>query len=171
MKYVFAIDPGTGSSSPAGVALLDMKEKKVIWSANVWPIGYKAKLKMPVHHRIKLIRDQIEKLWDETVEEYGVDNIGVAMENFVMRGKGGATLQQFMGAVLTIFPVITPFCEVHNTTMKKFVGGTGKANKVKIGYKLLGVMPESKEYIQELMDLKEWDQVDAIGIGFTARFN
>jgi len=169
-RYVFGIDPGTGSSSPAAVAFYDTQEKIVLWSDDVWPLGHKVKTKMPNHHRIGMIRKRIKDLWDDAESQYGTDNMGVAMENFVMKGIGGATLQMFRGAILTIFPYTVPCVEVHNTSMKKLVGGTGKADKIKIGLALMCKIRNNEAMIQELLDLKLYDQIDAIGIAYAAKF-
>lgn len=173
IQYVFAIDPGTGSSSPAAVAFFDAKNQEVIWSADIWPLGYKPssrKDRMLPHVRIKMIFDQITKLWEQTVAEYPLNRIGVCTENFVMQGKGGATLQQMRGAVLCIFPLSVSITEVNNKTMKKVAGGHGGADKEQIGEFLIKALPKSAEVLKELLDLEAWDQIDAIGLAYAAEF-
>lgn len=171
MKYVFAIDPGTGSTSPAAVAFYDAQSKEVLWSCDIWPLGYKKRGNtIQTITRIQLIVKQLEKLWKETIAKYPINQIGIAIENFVMQGKGGATLQMFRGGALCVFEKEQKVSEVGNTSMKKGAGGHGGASKEEVADGLIKRIPKSAEYIKELKDLKAWDQIDAIGIAFCAEF-
>lgn len=171
MKYVIGIDPGTGSSSPAAIAFYDKHTNQVLWSMDLWPLGYKANSKnMTAIYRIKLIINQIDKLWKETILKYPANQIGISIENFVMVGKGGATLQMFRGAALCVFPATQRIVDVPNTTMKRIAGGKGSADKGQIADGLIDRIPLSAEYIKELKDLKAWDQIDAIGLAYAAEF-
>jgi len=172
MNYVFAIDPGTGSSSPAAICLYDRIEKEVIWSYDLWPLGYKARGgSMTNIHRIKLIIDQMDKIWADTITKFPINQIGISIENFVMQGKGGATLQMFRGAALCVFPPTQKIVNVQNSAMKKIAGGKGSADKEQIAISLIEKLPKSAEYIKELKDLEAWDQIDAIGLAYAADFS
>jgi len=171
MNYVFGIDPGSGSSSPAAIALYDRIEKEVIWTHAIWPLGYKKRCgNMEPIVRIKMIVTQMEKVWEQTIQNYPTNEIGIAIENFVIQGKGGATLQMFRGAAMCIFPVTQEIIDIPNTTMKRIAGNSGKAGKEDIGEALKLHIPNSEEYIQQLIDLKLWDEIDAIGLAYSAEF-
>lgn len=166
---VFAIDPGTGVNSACGVAVLKTEFKsgdtELLHLQDVWPRRAHTK----TMSRIKDIVDQLEELMGEYYEKSSDTNVfAVAIESFVMRGKGGETLQRFIGAALTRVPVTsTPIIEIQNTSMKKFVGGTGKADKEGVLKKVLIEFPANRLLLEAAVK-KQYDCIDAIGIGLTA---
>lgn len=170
IKYVFGIDPGTGSKSACGVCLLDVEENTVVWSASIYPKG-KASPTMPAHHRIKHINENLQQLYLSAVDM--CDDTGtrvvVGIESFVMKGKSGETLAQFKGAVMSGLPFEADIREVQNTTVKKYAGNSGKADKLQIAEALKEKLPASKELLQELIDNGRWDEVDAIGIAWSVK--
>lgn len=171
IKYVLGIDPGTGSRSACGVALLDLDAGAVLWTAELYPRDGRAQPGMPVHHRIKLINEQVQELFAQA-EDFASDSdsrVIVGIESFVMRGKGGETLAQFKGAVMSGLPLKTEIKEVQNTTIKKYAGDTGKADKMQVGKGLIERLPVSAGYIQNLMDNRKWDEIDAIAIAWTVK--
>lgn len=164
---IFAIDPGTGVKSACGVAVIEQAPNgtlELIHIEDIWPKQAHSSTMM----RIRDIVDQVEELMGYYYENKGAHEFGVAIESFVMRGKGGETLQRFIGAVLTRVPSTkTHIIEVQNTTMKKFVGGTGKADKELVLKKVLIQFPANQKLI--LAGVKQqYDGIDAVGIGLTA---
>lgn len=163
---VFSIDPGTGVKSACGIAVLSVKpgqEPELLHIEDVWAIRPQPTTMM----RIRDVVDQVEQLMTEWYEKSD-GSFAVAIESFVMRGKGGETLQRFIGAVLTRVPTNkTKIIEVANTKMKKFVGGTGKADKELVLKKVLIKFPANDKLI--LAGIREqYDGIDAVGIGLTA---
>lgn len=166
-RVVFAIDPGTGVNSACGIAVLAELSGQlvIVHLEDVWP----RKAHKSTMSRIRDIVDQVEDLMSRIYEEYSDCEMRVAIESFVMRGKGGETLQRFIGAVLTRVPG-DPYVKIHeiqNTTMKKFVGGTGKADKELILKKVLIRFPNN-ELLLTAAAGKKYDSIDAIGIGLAA---
>ncbi len=160
-----AIDPGTGLKSACGIAILksssvgvELLQLKDLWTRTPQPNALM---------RIRDIVDQIEDIYTEWYDKEN-GNIAVAIESFVMRGKGGESLQRFIGAALTRVPSPkVPIIEVANTKMKKFVGGSGASDKEAILKKVLIKFPANQALIMAGVR-KEYDAIDAVGIGLTA---
>lgn len=165
-EFYMGIDPGTGSSSPAAIALYNAYSNEVLSIRAFWPDDRKAE---PIK-RIKTIATQVDNIIKNLVrrENSILTDCTVACEDFVMRGKGGATLQMFRGAILTLFPLDTRIVTVQNTGMKRLVTGTGKADKKQIGEALLNNIPKNAELIKMLIEAEGWDELDAIGIAYAA---
>jgi Holliday junction resolvasome RuvABC endonuclease subunit len=149
------IDPGTGSSSALGVALIDTEAKKLLdWAAFT--------SKGDAWERIRDITHQLADFYKEHTHITVVTS-----EYFVMRGKGGETLARMVGAVISTVPTIARWREVQNSRVKKQLGGHGAATKQEVSEGVLdyfGDDPESVATISELMMDEEWDVLDAIAI-------
>lgn len=162
---VLGIDPGTGSSSACGLAAFEPDTLKIIFATDVWAISHQH----PTHHRIKDIVNQVTTTVDGLLATHPLLLVGI--ESFVMRGKGGETLQRFIGAALTSLPYSLDVVEVANTSMKKFVGGRGASDKEEVA---LGVLQffkgndHSFRVVCELMETQKRDAIDALGIAIAA---
>lgn len=159
---VIALDPGTGSSSGFGLAIFDPTNQDIVHHDALWPM-----MSRPTIHRIKSIREQLV----DNINKYVTGETIVAIESFVMRGKSGETLQRMIGAALTAVPYRVKIVEVQNTSMKKWVGNTGKADKQQVMkgvQKYFALNPLSLVKITKLIDEDQDDILDAFGIGICA---
>lgn len=150
-----AIDPGTGVSSPAG--FVEFNAEGRIFTAKT--ITTKKKT---ANERLKEITSQIQ-------EQMTGEADLICIENFYLRGLGGQTLQRMIGASIGVSPSKTPIQEVQNTTVKRIVGGTGKADKETVADGVYHWFAErdseSVGIIQRLICDEQWDILDAFAIG------
>ncbi len=155
---IVGIDPGTGASSPTGFAAIDPIDKRIIWICDV------RSQRTKLEHRIKDISLRVDTLlWSLDPSVWSK----VYCESFVMRGKGGETLSRLTGALMSVVPDHMDFDFVQNTTVKKLVAGHGGGNKEDVAYgvkKFFGFDSEEAAQVQQLIDGKKWDQVDALAI-------
>lgn len=151
---VLGIDPGTGLNSPAAIFVFDAVTKKIIYSDE-----YSSK-KKDATSRIREIALKIA----QKIGYFRPDLF--CIENFVMRGKGGETLQRFIGSLIPFTLEVVPFIQVQNTTVKKMVGGTGKAEKPEVALGVLNYF-EGISDIQTLIDNEKWDTLDAAAIAIS----
>lgn len=161
---VVAVDPGTGQSSPSGVVVFDSVTKKI---REVRECGSDYAL---VHHRIHDISDVIEGLMVE-LEMNGESEVLFAIESFVMRGKGGETLQRLIGSLLGRVPYSFKVKEVSNTQMKLLIGGHGRANKLEVAEGAKAWFKGnhmSEGLVHSMIQSSQWDLTDALGIGIAA---
>lgn len=160
MKFkLVGIDPGTGVSSPTGIAIFDT-------DGNIEFTGTIACNYKDANKRLRYIADQLKHLTNDYKE---IDL--VCIETFVMRGKGGQTLQRMIGAAIATVKHETPIQEVFNTTVKRIVGLTGKAGKFEVGNGVLNWFltknEKSSNSIVELIADEQWDILDAFAIGIS----
>ena len=161
---VIGIDPGTGRSSPTGIAVYHSETRKIVYTAR---ITTEFTLE---HHVIKDLADKLGKHLKYATKLREVQFL-VGCETFVIKGKAGQILQRLIGAFLTRIPFNWTFISVFNTTMKRIVGGHGKAEKIQVAEELLkqfAKCPYSVNYIKDLIDMKRWDETDALGIALCA---
>lgn len=159
---VCGLDPGTGASSPTGVAIFDPETKEIIALKNVAP----PKAVTKFSHRVRFISEEVEELL-LSVNPYS-EQLYTYVESFVMRGKGGEMLARLTGALMSIVPWHSEFDLVANTTVKKLVAGHGRAEKVEVANAVLvyfSTNDASKQVVLEAMKKAEWDQLDALAIG------
>lgn len=171
IKYIFAVDPGTGSSSACGVAFIEKESGRVLWTASIYAKDNQPQKSMKARHRIKLILEQVMPLYEHAVD-FAKDqdsDVLVAVEAFVIKGKGGVTLEHMKGAFYAALPLKAEIVEVQNTVVKKVAGGKGTASKEQIGKFLQELIPDSSSYIQELINKEKWDEIDAVGIAYSSR--
>lgn len=156
---IVGIDPGTGVSSPTGIAIFDSEGT----------IDFKTTISCNYKDGNKRLRYISDTLKDLTNNYDGIDL--VCIETFVMRGKGGQTLQRMIGAAIATVKHETPIQEVYNTTVKRLVGGTGKADKAQVGegvYKWFhSKNQDSSLIIRKLYMEDQWDILDAFAIGIS----
>ena len=169
-RYIIGIDPGTGSTSPCGFALYDSKEDKILATYGVWPTSGKAPKDMAVRERIFRISEKIKDLVESVVDSYGVDQVGLSIEAFLIRGKGGETLMRLKGAILAKVPLTLEVIEIQNSTMKKRAGGHGGADKKEIADHLSFTLDASnRDILTALTNLGKWDEIDAVGLAVSAK--
>ena len=157
---ILAIDPSTGSSSPVGIALFNAQTKGIIFYTNILT---KKKL---LHHRIRDIIEQLTAIMDEIPKPYTV-----VIEQFVMRGKGGESLQRVIGAYMALIPYECELVFVQNTTAKLFIGGHGHAEKAEVCQGVMRWFKDNETSFQitkELTTKCEYDIIDAFALGVSA---
>ena len=156
---VIGVDPGTGSSSPLGVVLIDFDTLDILEYAEYWSEGRK-----DATTRIREIAQKFCTSWPDVVDM-------VAIEYFVMRGKGGETLSRMVGAVIGCLPPMAMFVEVQNTTVKKIVAGHGAGSKEDVADGVLAYFSSNENslaLITEWTHDERWDLIDAVAIAVTA---
>ena len=159
---VAGLDPGTGASSPTGLALFDPETREIIALQNVAPPDALKKFS----HRVRYISEEVEEVL-LSVNPYDVQ-LYTYCESFVMRGKGGEMLARLTGALMSIVPWHSEFDTVANTTVKKLVAGHGRADKVEVAQAVLTYFASnaaSAALVQGAMKRAEWDKLDALAIG------
>jgi Holliday junction resolvasome RuvABC endonuclease subunit len=159
-NIVIGLDPGTGISSPTGFAAFDPDAQVLLHAQEVWTS------KQEFSERIKEIADQVEELL------FAIDpdvNVTVYVESFVMRGKGGEMLARLTGALMASVPDhCQPVATIQNTTVKKIVGGHGRADKAEVAngvHTYFQADAESRERVQAYINAKLFDVLDALAIG------
>jgi Holliday junction resolvasome RuvABC endonuclease subunit len=157
---VVAIDPGTGVSSPTGLAVFDPYTREILLVAN---LGSKKKTSQG---RIKDITKQLAA----ELAPFASTTLVCFVEYFVMRGKGGETLQRMVGGYIAVLPEEMELEEVQNSTVKKTLAGHGAADKRSVA---MGVRDwfygnkTSSDMINILTSRYEEDIIDALAIGIT----
>jgi Holliday junction resolvasome RuvABC endonuclease subunit len=164
-QLIVGLDPGTGISSPTGFCCFDPITLDIYYAGN---IGTKRKA---LQHRIKEISDIVENTLIDVQARFPEANITVAIESFVMRGKGGETLQRLIGSFLGRLPYHFNLIHVQNSTVKLIVGGHGRSSKEQVAAGLLtifGANSSSLKQIEQLTSASAWDILDALAIGAAA---
>lgn len=159
---VVGIDPGAGVKSATGVAVVDMETYEILMTRDIWPKNRKAR----APYRIMSIAIQVDEILVELPSRFLLVN-----EHFVMRGKGGETLQRLVGAIYATAYTDTEFLEASNMQLKQFLSesGSGKATKedVALGVKRwFAAKNKIKEVqlIDKLIGEKKWDSLDALAV-------
>lgn len=161
---VLSIDPGSGVSSPTGIALFNPVTKDIIHTTNLYT-QYK-----PTEHRIKDITEQLSSL----LNQLNGETYEVYIESFVMRGKGGETLQRLIGAFLSIIPFHIKIRFVQNTKVKLAMGQHGHADKLQVCQGVINwfaTNSASYELLNKLTQRQEFDIMDSLAIGVTGWLN
>lgn len=161
-KIIFAVDPGTGVSSPAGICIYCPNTDKILFTTELWPDKTNQK---PTWRRLLDMINQMKTYLDASVKKYGP--LEVRTERFVMVGKGGETLARFAGGLLASISWECTFVEVHNIILKKDITGNAKASKQEIGAALekrFAHDADSLDTVRKLIHTSKWDQLDAIAI-------
>jgi len=158
-RIIVSCDQSTGASSAFGIAVYDPNTQTILQTYQRWPTD-----KQPVWKRIKQITDQLKHILEETYKQYGP--LEIRCENFVMRARSGQILAWSVGAIIAIMPPYSEFCEVHNIKNKVAMTGNNGASKLDMGTSLLARFKalgnqKNIDLIQNLIDNKEWDAIDA----------
>lgn len=154
---VIGIDPGTGVSSPMGLGAFNPVRRTPIHVEEFWTKWSN------VEHRIRDISDNLEATLLDIVPDEETPVL-VCIEYFVMRGKGGETLQRMVGSVMGRLPYNYKLVFVQNTTVKAVVGGSGKADKRGVAEGVLDFFGGA-EWVRKLIEAESWDILDALAIG------
>lgn len=159
LMWICGIDPTSGSKSKLGLAAFNPE------TLSIRTCGAESDPRNKKNLRLRL-QDLagLTDLWFKTLD---VDISAVYMESTVMLGKGGESLARATGALMVVTPRKAEFDFVHNTTVKRIVGGSGKAEKEEVALGLLQYFQynqKSCETIQDLIQLKDFDQLDALAI-------
>lgn len=163
-RLIISIDPGSGISSPTGLTVFDPQTKEILYASNIT-----TKFKQ-LAHRIKDISDQVELVFKEVQEATDGREIVVTIESFVMRGKGGETLQRLIGGFLSKTPYLFRIEHVQNSTIKKILAGHGQADKASVAAgtrDYFASNPDSVKLINLLLSKQELDILDSLAIGVT----
>lgn len=157
---IVGIDPGSGKSSPTGFAIIERSSKTIVHTLTLGDVDGCTDFS----HRIKRIADDLRQLLILVPID---EEVLIFIESFVMRGKGGEQLARLTGAIMAAVPYKHRIIFVHNTTMKKAIGGNGKADKKQVAE---GVRrwfrgnTESVAYVDRLIEKELWDILDAMGL-------
>lgn len=166
MRYVLGIDPTSGARSSLGLAMIDMETKSIIFTRD-----HTAAPSKELRVRLKSIASFLIKTFKE-IEAMNLGEYSIGVEQTVMQGPGGESLNRAIGVIMLTTPVNRPLFHISNMQMKVIAGGHGRADKKEIGTYLKDVVfkenKESRELIFNLIASSRWDIIDAIGIGVTA---
>jgi Holliday junction resolvasome RuvABC endonuclease subunit len=163
-KLIIGVDPGSGASSPTGLVVFDPQTLDVLFADNI------TASKRDLHHRIQIISNQLTDIITILEAEYGKRPITFCVESFVMRGKGGESLQRLIGSFLGRLPARYEVRHVQNTKVKKALAGHGHAEKDEVAAGVLDYFKSNKssyEAVNRLIKAGEWDILDAFAIGIT----
>lgn len=158
---VMGVDPGTGVSSPTAIVVFDTETKLILLDEIV------DGKKIEKERRARWIASGLSECI-EYLEKGGMKLDLVAVETFVMRGKGGQTLQNLIGALEGRIPDDIAIQRVFNTTVKRVVAGNGDADKLEVACGVLQWFAGADESIAEIKDAirrEAWDTTDALAIG------
>lgn len=159
---VMGIDPGTGVSSPTGVVAFDAETRLILLSEII------NGKKIEKERRARWIASGLAELID-TLSADPITKIGlVSIETFVMRGKGGQTLQNLIGALESRIPDDARIQRVFNTTVKRIVAGSGDAEKLEVALGVLAWFNDiaiSANEVRSMIKFEKWDLTDALAIG------
>lgn len=161
---IIGIDPGTGISSPTGFSAIDVHTKEIFYAGNI------TTNRKELAHRIKHISDIFENTLLDIVKANPNATITCYVEQFVMRGKGGETLQRLVGSLLGRIPYDIGVEYIQNSTVKAVIAGHGQADKTSVARGLEGYFltnPKSYGLIKELVENGEFDIIDSLAIGIT----
>jgi Holliday junction resolvasome RuvABC endonuclease subunit len=157
---IVGVDPGSGISSPTGLAIFYPDTKDPI---HVEEVGTEEK---ELAHRLRSISAHIGDLL-LSLDPDGYD-VRVYIESFVMRGKSGETLARLVGALMASVPYEIRVGFVQNTTVKKNIAGHGHATKAEVAQGLLKWAKGSRRMealVRACVRDGNWDAVDALAIG------
>jgi len=163
-RIIVSIDPGSGISSPTGLTVFDPHTKDILYASNIT-----TKFKL-LSHRIKDITDKVYEIFKEIEDSSTGREIVVTIESFVMRGKGGETLQRLIGGFLAKTPYMFRVEHVQNSTIKKVLAGHGHADKNSVAAGTLDFFASNKDsvdLIKRLLSKQELDILDSLAIGVT----
>ena len=165
---VIGLDPGLGVKSPTGFVAIDMTDYSILLYKDLWT----QRSFKQIHYKLA---DLSSKLYDELEKIDKMQGPGeralFATEYFVMKGKGGQSLQRLIGAYYSVLPSYYDIIEVQNVGVKQAIGGSGKSDKLAVA---TGVHEwfkaknqESAKLVWNLINEESWDILDAMAIGIT----
>lgn len=161
---IVGIDPGSGKSSPTGIAIIDAEERRILFTTNLNPAKENKK---QVQKTLKDLSDKLRQVFDKV--KTNKKRIA-AIETFVMQGRGGQTLHELRGALMSAIPYEVDLHVIYNTTIKRLVGKNGGATKQEVALGVADFFKDSikdSQKIQEFIEEKEWDILDALAIAIS----
>lgn len=164
MAIFFGLDPSSGANSRLGVAAFESTDKELILFEGLEPDKL---FKKDFTRRVKSLQDQLDSL----VVYLGEPPVVAGIESTVMAGRGGESLARATGAFMTCFDYDTDVDFINNGTVKKTVGGHGKAEKLEVA---LGVLkwsesnPKTHSKVKAAIEAELFDQLDALAIAICA---
>ena len=160
---IVGIDPGTGTKSALGFCILDSDVNRILLAGEIWP----DKKSAPAYKRIRSICAQLRTVLIPASKKGGL----LVTESFVMRGKGGETLQRLTGAVHVTAGEKFDVAEVSNMKLKQILSetGTGDAAKEDLAYGIQrwfatkGRVDEAR-MLEQFIEDRKFDATDAIAL-------
>lgn len=162
MAIIVGCDPGTSSTSDTGFVAFDSETLELLYALEI------GSERRELRHRLKDISEVVAGLLTELAQRG--QPVHAYIEQFVMRGKGGETLQRLIGAIMAVCPDEVNLQHVQNTTVKLTMAGHGHADKVAVAFGTRDFFEQNKkttEYINKLIKSKKFDTLDALAIGVT----
>lgn len=163
MALVIGIDPATGSTSDTGFSVFDTDTLDILYADKILTS------KRLLHHRIKEISDVLDLTLHDIDAANPDKEIVVCIESFVIRGKGGESLQRIIGSFMGRVPYRFELTHAQNTTVKVALAGHGHADKMSVAVGLRDMFKEhnkkSGEVIEGLILKREFDILDSLAIG------
>lgn len=165
MRYIVGIDPTSLARSGLGLAMIDLETMSIVLVRD-HTIAPSKELRV----RLKSIASFMIKTFKE-IEDLNLGEYAIGIEQTVMQGVGGESLNRAIGVIMLTTPVNRPLFHISNMQMKVVAGGHGRADKKEIGNHLKDIIfkvnKESREALFNLIASSRWDIIDAIGIGVT----
>jgi Holliday junction resolvasome RuvABC endonuclease subunit len=163
-QYFIGIDPGTGRRSKLGIVIVEALSMRIV------AVRELATSEFDIRTRLRELSMQYLSLLKES--KIDMSKTVAFIESFVIKGKGGETLQRLVGALMAITPgQVVAFKEVPNLQVKLETAGFGHAEKTEVAMGLLNYFikhnPESASIVQALMASNNYDALDALAIGLT----
>jgi len=152
LRITIGIDPGSGSSSPTAVGAIMLEPLRFVHVEDFWP---KSKSQNARLRELNEFATVLLGSIDPDAE------LTVVVESFCIRGRGNQILQQVIGALKAAVPAHAQLIDVPNTTVKRLIGGSGKADKQAVA---AGVAKRLNIDVSELSP----DQTDALAIALAA---
>lgn len=165
---VIGCDPGLGVKSPTGVAVVNTETREILQLEELRP----EKRIMPIHKKLRQLHVELHKIvWDRHFEAEDSMSLLFCIEYFVMRAKGGESLQRLVGALMAALPDNANCIQVQNSTVKKFVGGRGSDSKEEVAQGVLfwfrAKNAAAAKKVEKLIEREKWDLLDALAIAIS----
>jgi len=166
---VIGCDPGLGVRSPTGIAVIDTKDATILDVKEMW-----CSSKRLVTY--KKLGELSYGMTDIIGPYYSMSkDVGMLFVNeyFVMKGKGGESLQRLIGAYHAAVPQDVEVIEIQNVKVKQYLGveGRGDSSKEDVGEGVhrwfLNKNAESTKIVRNLINEGRWDALDALAIGIS----
>lgn len=161
ISFVVGIDPGTGLKSNLGLSVFDTKTRDIVLAQELPALWGKSN----AMHRIASIVDQFQEI---IIPQFSTPDVLFCVESFVMRGKGGETLQRLIGAILSAVPIHCRIHEIQNSTVKLDSAGHGAADKKSVATGMADFFirnSHAHKCIMKLILEEKWDILDSLAIG------
>jgi hypothetical protein len=98
-----------------------------------------------LEHRIRDISDIFQSTIDQIDTDHQQYDLLVCIEQFVMMGKGGESLQRLIGSFMGRLPYRVNLLHVQNTKVKLYMADHGHADKDAVAQGVLSFFLENEE--------------------------